>query len=48
MSYDDNFVTAVDYFRGELVDVTLDASWLGEEEIANHSDVVRSVRHRGG
>lgn len=38
---DDDFVAAVDEFGGELVDVGFDAAGLGEEEVADHGDVVR-------
>lgn len=40
--YDDDLVAPVDELAGELVDVTFDSSRLGEEEVANHSDVIRS------
>ncbi len=42
---DDDFVAAVDEFGGELVDVGFDAAGLGEEEVADHGDV---VGHFGG
>lgn len=45
MSDDYDFVAAVDEFGGKLVDVTLDPSRLGEEEVANHCNV---IRHFGG
>lgn len=45
MGYDDDFVTAVDKFGGELVDVRFDAAGLGKEEVRDHSDV---VGHSGG
>lgn len=45
MGYDDDFVTAVDEFGGELVDVRFDAAWLGKEEVGDHGDV---VGHFGG
>lgn len=48
MSYDNDLVAAVDELCGELVDVRLDASRLGEEEVANHSDVVCAACHDGG
>jgi hypothetical protein len=38
---DYNFVSAVDEFRRELVDMTFDSPRLGEEEITDHSNVVR-------
>jgi hypothetical protein len=44
MGDDDNFVTAINELRRELVDVTLHSPRLGKEEVADHSNV---VRHRG-
>ncbi len=41
MSNDDHFVAAVDQLCGQLVDVTLNSSWLREEEVADHGDVIR-------
>ena len=43
----DNYdlVATIDEFAGQLVDVTLDSSVLGKEEVADHCDV---VRHLGG
>jgi hypothetical protein len=38
--YDDDFVSSVDELGGELVDVTLDSSGLGEEEVADHGDII--------
>lgn len=38
---DDDFVASVYELRGELVDVTFDTSWLGEEVVADHGNVVR-------
>lgn len=40
MCNDYDFVAAVDQFRGELVDVAFDASWLREEEVTDHCDIV--------
>lgn len=40
MSDYNNFVTSIDEFGGELVDVTFDAAGLGEEEVADHCNVV--------
>jgi hypothetical protein len=37
---DDHLVASVDELRGELVDVAFDASWLGEEVVADHRNVV--------
>lgn len=37
---DDDLVAAVDEFGGELVDVGFNAAGLGEEEVADHGDVV--------
>lgn len=42
---DDDLVASVDEFARELVNVRLDAAGLGEEEVANHSDVVGFARH---
>jgi len=41
MRDNDDLVASVDELRGELVDVTFDSPWLGEEEVADHSDIVR-------
>lgn len=43
MSDDDDFVTAVDQFSRQLVNVTFDSSWLREKEVADHSDIVRHL-----
>lgn len=45
---DDDFVTAVDEFARDLVDMGFDAAGLGKEEIADHGDVVCAARHGGG
>ena len=45
MSDDDDLVAAIDEFGGELVDVAFNAAGLGEEEVADHGDV---VGHCGG
>lgn len=45
---DDDLVAAVDELARDLVDVRLDAAGLGEEEVADHGDVVRSARHVWG
>jgi hypothetical protein len=42
---DDDLVASVDEFARELVDVRFDAAGLGEEEVANHSDVVCFAPH---
>lgn len=47
MCDDDDFVSAVYELAGELVDVGFDASWLREEEVADHGDVVPSTCHGG-
>ena len=39
--YNDDFVSSIDELRGELVDMTFDSARLGEEEIADHGDIVR-------
>jgi len=36
----DHLMSSVDEFRGELVDMTLNASGLGKKEVAHHGDVV--------
>jgi hypothetical protein len=43
---DDDFVTAVNKFRGKLVDVAFDSSWLWKEEVADHGNVVRHFQGR--
>lgn len=43
MRDDYHFVTSIDQFGRELVDVTFNSSWLGEEEVTDHSDVVRHL-----
>lgn len=45
---DDDLVAAVDELCGKLIDVRFDASWLREEEVANHGDVVCAACHDGG
>jgi hypothetical protein len=39
--YNDDFVSTINEFGGELVDVTFDSSGLGKEEVADHCDIVR-------
>ena len=41
---DDDFVATVDELGGELVDVAFNTAGLGEEEVADHGDVVRHFR----
>lgn len=41
---DHDFVSSIDEFGGELVDVTFNASRLGKEIVTDHSNI---VRHRG-
>ena len=41
MGDDDDFVSSIDELGGQLVDVAFDSSWLWEEEVADHSDIVR-------
>lgn len=41
MRDDDNFMAPVYEFSGQLIDVTLDASRLRKEEVADHSNIVR-------
>lgn len=48
VSDDDDLVATVDKLCGELIDVRFDASWLREEEVANHGDVVCAACHDGG
>lgn len=45
VSNDHDLVTPVDEPLGQLVDVALDSSWLWEEEVADHGDIVRWLRH---
>lgn len=45
VGYDHHFVTSIDEPLGKLIYVALDASWLGEEEVADHSDIIRCFRH---
>lgn len=45
MGDDDDFVASVDELAGELVDVRFDAAGLGEEEVADHGDVVCFAPH---
>ena len=45
MSDDDNFVATINEFGRKLIDMALDAAGLREEEIADHSNI---VRHLGG
>lgn len=40
VGYDHHFVTAIDEPLGKLIYVALDTSWLGKEEVADHSDVI--------
>ena len=44
---DDDLVAPVYQLGRELVDVTLNPARLGEEEVADHGDVVRFLSHRG-
>ena len=41
MGDDDDFVAAIDELGRELIDVAFNAAGLGEEEVADHGDVVR-------
>lgn len=45
---DDDLVTAIDEFRGNLVYVGFYTTWLRKEEVADHGDVVRLACHIGG
>jgi len=40
VSDDNNFVSAINELAGELVDVAFDSSWLGEEVVAHHGNIV--------
>ena len=40
MGDDDDFVAAIDELGRELIDVAFNAAGLGEEEVADHGDVV--------
>ena len=40
MGNDHHFVTTVDQLCGKLIDMAFDSSWLREEEVADHSDIV--------
>ena len=42
---DHDFVASVYELCGQLIDMALDSSWLGKEEVTDHCDV---VRHPGG
>lgn len=44
---DDDLVASVDELAGELVNVRFNASWLWEEEVADHGNVVPPTRHFG-
>lgn len=48
MRDNDNFMTTVDQLRRKVIYVALDSSRLWKEEVADHSNSVRSVRHRDG
>lgn len=48
MSNDHDLVTPVNEPLGQLVDVAFDSSWLREEEVADHCDIVRWLRHLDG
>ena len=40
---DDDFVASIDELGGQLIDVTLNTSWLREEEVADHGNIVRQL-----
>ena len=44
MCDDDDLVTSIDQLGGKLVDVRFDSPGLGEEEVADHGNVVRHFR----
>ena len=41
-------VATINELRRELVDMAFDASWLGKEEVADHSNVVRHLKALDG
>lgn len=43
MCDDDDLMAAIDELGGELIDVAFNAAGLGEEEVADHGDVVRHL-----
>ena len=43
MSDYNDFVATINELRGKLIDVTFNSSWLGEEEVADHGDIVRHI-----
>lgn len=47
VSDNDDLVTSIDEPLGQLIYMALDASRLREEEVADHSDVIRCFRHLG-
>lgn len=47
VSYDHHLVASINKSLRQLINVTFDASWLRKEEVANHSNIVRWLRHFG-
>ena len=43
VSNDDDFVAAIDEFGRELIDMAFNAAGLGEEEVADHRNIVRHL-----
>ena len=41
---DDDLVTSIDQLGGKLINVRFDSARLGEEEVADHGNVVRHFR----
>lgn len=48
MGDDDNLVAAIDEFSRQLVDMTLNPTWLGEEEVTDHAACCQSRGRSGG
>lgn len=44
VGYNYHFMPAINELRRELVDVTFNTSWLGEEIVADHGNIVRHCR----
>ena len=43
MRDDHNLVSSIDQLSGKLIDMAFHSPWLWEEEVADHSDVVRHL-----
>jgi len=46
MCDNDDFMTAIDQLRRDLVDVTFNPPWLRKEEVTDHGDIVRHLDGR--